>query len=500
MTHRQIINTRTGRLSRTVRALFLPAVWVASGPASAQTLADVLRGYEAEALGSNPALRARAFSVGVAEQDLAEARADGRPSVRFDSRLTRAEGGRTIDLPLGQLLNPAYDALGALTGQPFPRLTDESIPLFRNEADARLRLTVPLYAPRVGPAVRLREALLGAETVGVEAARRDLVRDVRVGYLRLLQADRAVGILQASEALATENLRSSQALRRADRAIGAEVLRAEADVFAAERDRTGAVRDRDLALAAFNALLGRALDRPVVWPVGTEAADPPASPARPDIRLASTFRWSDAPLGADSLGALQDAAVAQRQELARLDAVIEARVQAAALASAAYRPVVGVSVEAGAQGSAVEGLFPDEPFVLASVGLSWELADGGRRRAQRERAHLEESRDRALREDAALQIRLQVEQAVRGARVARAQTAASQARLVAARERYRATTRLVAAGSANQVDAVDARTTLVEAELAVNVDRYGLLIELARLDAALGTPAPGTPASSSPDR
>ena len=488
-----------GLSARSLCVLALSGVWLAGGPATAQTLADVLRGYEAEALAANPALRARAFGVGVAEQDLAEARADGRPALRFDSRLTRAEGGRTIDLPLGQLLNPAYDALGEITGQPFPRLTDESIPLFRNESDSRVRLTVPLYAPRVGPAVRLREALLGAETVGVEAVRRDLVRDVRVGYLRVLQADRAASILRASEALAAENLRASQALRRADRVIGAEVLRAEADVFAADRDRAGAVRDLDLASASFNALLGRALDTPVVRPADFDTVDPPspAGPTRTDVRLASALRWSDAPLGrdsldADSLGALQDAAVAQRQELARLDAVIEARVQAAALASAAFRPTVGVSVEAGAQGSAVQGLFPDEPFVLASVGLSWELADGGRRRAQRERARLEESRDRALREDAALQIRLQVEQAVRGARVARAQIEASEARLSAARERYRATTRLVAAGSANQVDAVDARTTLVAAELAVNVDRYGLLIELARLDAALGTPAPSS--------
>jgi outer membrane protein TolC len=74
-----------------------------SGP----PVAAVIDGYVREGLKSNLALRAQSLEVERADAALDAARARYFPEAAFSARYTRAEGGRTIELPLGDALNPA---------------------------------------------------------------------------------------------------------------------------------------------------------------------------------------------------------------------------------------------------------------------------------------------------------------------------------------------------------------------------------------------------------
>jgi len=117
-------------------------------------LGAVIDDYVRQGLQSNLGLRAQSLEVERSVAALDAARARYFPEAAFAARYTRAEGGRTIELPLGQALNPAYqtlnDLLVAQGRQPqFPVVQDETIAFLRErEQDTRITLRMPLVAPR----------------------------------------------------------------------------------------------------------------------------------------------------------------------------------------------------------------------------------------------------------------------------------------------------------------------------------------------------------------
>jgi outer membrane protein TolC len=444
----------------------------------AQAVVEQLVG---EALAGNYALREREARAEAQRFALEAAQRRHFPSLSLQARFTRAGGGRTIDLPLGTLLNPVYETLEAqraAQGLPpaFPRLADEEIPFLREqEQETRVSLVQPLYQPRIRSAVRAQRFGLEAQEAEVAAFRARLTREVAVGYYGYLQAARAASVFEAAAELVAENLRVQQRLVASGSGLPADVQRARAETFAVAQRLAEAERDRDLARAALNALLGRDLATPLPTPADGSDGAPGGAPVP----------QAAPPLEAASLGALQDAAVERRDELDQLDAATRAQEAAVSLALADLRPSLALALDAGIQGRGY-GLRDDAPFYLASVVLSWTIYGGGaeRREAQQARALVAERR--AQREDAALQIRLQVQQAAEAVRVARVSLEASEQQVEAAAEGFRLTRRLSEEGRASQVAFIDARTALTQAQLSRNAAAYGLLAALADLDFALG--------------
>ena len=77
---------------------------------------------------------------------LKEAKSLFFPNVAFNSTYTLADGGRTIDFPIGDLLNPVYSSLNQLTNSnSFPQLQNQSILLNPNNfLDAKIHTTLPI--------------------------------------------------------------------------------------------------------------------------------------------------------------------------------------------------------------------------------------------------------------------------------------------------------------------------------------------------------------------
>src|SRR5262249_44752949 len=123
----------------------LAAIWVlviglvASHGASAQESFDtVAERYVAEGLRSNLRLRGELLEVERSAAALAEARARFFPELSIQARYSRADGGRTISLPLGSALNPVYSTLNDMLvaqGRPatFPQIADQSFNFLREE-------------------------------------------------------------------------------------------------------------------------------------------------------------------------------------------------------------------------------------------------------------------------------------------------------------------------------------------------------------------------------
>src|ERR1700741_175045 len=160
--------------TRQLRTL-LPVILLGlvSLPVAAQTPNDpgrpvgaVIDDYVREGLRSNLGLRAQSLEVERAAAALDEARARYFPEAAFAARYSRSEGGRTIDVPLGDALNPAYQTLNDLLVQQgqqpqFPVVQNETIAFLRErEQDTRITLRMPLINAAIPAAVRAqRESL-----------------------------------------------------------------------------------------------------------------------------------------------------------------------------------------------------------------------------------------------------------------------------------------------------------------------------------------------------
>jgi outer membrane protein TolC len=461
--------------------------------------ASVLQAYVERALESNHALQQKQIDLDRSFAALREARGAFLPTLDLEARYSRAEGGRSIDVPAGDLLNPVYSTLNELTGeQRFSPTRNVSDPLLREEEqETQLRFEQPIFVPRILHNYRVNKDRVAAEKAAVEALEHEVTRDVKVAYFNYLQAQRGVDVLRATEELVQENLRTNRRLLDRAKITRDVVLRAKADVMDVRQQRIEAERERTLARSYLNFLMNRPLDTPIRTPAGFDELPVPSGTSSDSdlVQVAmgpSSARgvWNSLQHAAASdLQRLQEEAVAERPELDRLARSIDAAENGVRAAQASYWPEVVLAVDAGIQGTryTFEG---DAPFVFGSLVLRWNLFNGFRDAARIEQAELERRRLQSRRDEVRQLIRREVEQAQEKVQVARTSLAAATERAQAARESFRLTRRRHEEGMTNRVTLVDARTTLTDAELNLSATRYAYLKRLAELEYAVGTARP----------
>jgi outer membrane protein len=428
---------------------------------------------------SNLALRAAGTDVRRAQAQLDEARARYRPTIALSARYSRADGGRTQSLPVGDLVNPAYRTLNELLqaqGQPprFGTIANQEIRFLRErEQDTRLSLTQPLYAPAIAAGIDAAAATVAASDAARAAYERSLERDIEVAYLDFLRAGEAIKIVEASRDLLIENLRVNRVLFDNGKITRDQVLRAEAEKLSVEQQLLDAGNNRTLARNYLNFLLNRPLDGEVL----VSTAPEPLGFVRQQL----------AALGAEAIdddARLETQARGARFELRQLQAQSRAAQAAVDAERASYLPTVAFALDAGIQGEDY-GFGSGRNFAMASLVLDWRIADFGQRRSRVSAARATRERVEIAQAEVAQQISLEVRQAADRLRTAQASLDTAQARQNAATEAFRIAARKRDAGSIAQVEFIDARSAQTSAELNLNLTRFDVLVSLAQLRAAL---------------
>jgi outer membrane protein len=453
----------------TAAATLLSILGIASGAElePQRPLGKVIDEYVREGLQSNLALRAQSLEVERSAAALDEARARYFPEAALAARYTRAEGGRVIELPLGDALNPAYqtlnDLLVAQGQQPqFPVVQNEVIPFLRErEQDTRVMLRMPLIAPVIPAAVRAQRELLGASEYARTALARRLKRDITVGYLDWLAASRSRGIVDASVTLLNENLRVNDSLHRNGKITQDQVLRARAELLAVTQQSREAQNGARQAQSYLNFLLNRPLDTPL------EDADVTAD-------VSATTR---------ALTELRAAALENRPEIAQMRHAARASEAQVRAARADRWPTLSLGADGGIQGEEYE-FGRGSNFATVSLLLNWTFFDGGARRAAVRQAHAAARRTQTDLESLTQQVQLEVQQSLDRLNTSADSLATAEARADAARAAFRIASRKRDEGAISQVEFIDARSSLTGAELNLNVTRFELLARQAELDYA----------------
>jgi outer membrane protein TolC len=439
---------------------------------SRRTLDQVLGDYIAIGVGSNLSLQQQDISYERSAQALTEARGAYLPSLTIDARYTRADGGRSIDIPIGSVINPVYATLNQLTQNlatptNFTPLQDQQFSIQRSrEQQTALRITQPLYAPKIAANVRSQRANADAAQFTRDAFRSALLRDIGIAYLNWCKAGQALAIADSNIESLTENLRVNTKLYEAGKITQDQVLRAQAELLSVEQQRVEARNAIARAQRYFNFLINR------------DHALPLEAAALPNVDTL-------APIPLESLLAESQR---RRAELRQLDSLQRAADAGIDVARADYKPTLALALEGGTQGEQYR-FGRDERYAIGSLVFSWSLFSGNQTRSRVGQARLAAKASAVQLDQARQQISLEVEQAREDLLAALSSLRTATAREDVARAGFNIASKKRDAGVISQVEFLDARTSLADAQSNQNRVRFDVFARAIELDYAAGNPA-----------
>jgi outer membrane protein TolC len=193
---------------------------------------SLLDQYIDEAIQQNLVLKQKNIPLAKSRLALKEAEKRFKPSADFSFSYTLALGGRAIDLPIGDLLNPVYSTLNRLTqSTQFPQVENvENQFLPNNFYDGRVRISYPIFNKDLllQKEVRIQEIQLQENEI--EIYKKDLVLAVKMAYYQYGLALESQKILANTNNLLEKSLQTVQILVREGKAVPSQILRAENEI------------------------------------------------------------------------------------------------------------------------------------------------------------------------------------------------------------------------------------------------------------------------------
>ena len=428
--------------------------------------AATLQDYISEALANNLALKQKTISYKKSRATLAEARGAFLPSLDIHARYSRAGGGRNIELPIGDLVNPIYGSLNELLGETrFPTDIPSIItPMMREEEqETKLTITQPLFQAGIYYNQRSQANLSRAKESARNQFARELVAEVKTAYFNYVKAGRVVDLLIETEKLLTENLRVSESLFRNEKATKEVVYRAQAELSDLKQQQAEADRVLNLAKVYFNFLLNRPL---------TTSIDL-------DNKPVIVHPISD-------LTVVEQNANDNREELRQLHFAGKGIGDLANLSKAAFLPGVFLVFDYGVEGEDYR-FDGDNDFWMASVVLKWNLFNGFQDKSRVRQFKLEERRLHAQLKETRRQISMEARNAHYAVNVAVKKMKAAADRVASARQSFNIVEHKFAQGMIPQIEYLDARTALTGAEVNYITVQYDYRITLAELERVTAT-------------
>ncbi len=435
--------------------IIIPALCQAGSPA-------ILDNYIRVALNNNLALQQQEFSYQKSMSALHEARGLFMPSLSLDARYSRAGGGRKIEIPVGEFVNPIHEALNFLLEQNvFP--TDvlvEPIPFLREkEQETKLRAVQPLFKPSIYYNYKIKDNLKNIEKAARDAYKRQVVMEVKTAYFNYLKTLEILNLLQRTRDLLEENLRVSEKLVASDKATRELIYRARADLSFLDSRQAEAYKNRDLAAVYFNFLL----NRPPAEQIEVAAIDSLPSANMPDLSEA------------------EKEALKKREERHQLELGIAASRQGVKLQKSAFLPSIFAAVDYGFQGENYR-LTRGNDFWMASAILQWNLFNGFQDKARIQQAWLDQKKIESRSLELENQIRLQVREAYHTLIVAGKNLQSTRDRLRSEQKSFDIVNKKYQQGMALQVEYLDARNNYFSADIDRIVALYDFYIRNAEFE------------------
>lgn len=204
-----------------------------------------------------------------------EARGLFYPNISFIARYSVAQGGRLIDFPIGDLLNPVYTTLNTLTSSnKFSMVENQQIMFMRPlEQETKIRIVQPVLNKDIYYNSLIKKELSVFDENDFEQYKRELVAEIKKSYYNVIMSESVLSMLLNTRKLLQENVRVNKRLVENDKITLDYLYRSETELSKFEQDVQKAEKGKMIATAYFNFLLNRPLtdniiiEQPVVFPV-----------------------------------------------------------------------------------------------------------------------------------------------------------------------------------------------------------------------------------------
>lgn len=349
---------------------------------------DVLDNYIQTALESNLTLQQKEYSYQRSLEALKEAKRMFLPTVSFNSSYTVAEGGRILEIPFGDMLNPIYNNLNQInqtlnpTAQPYPQIENMEIPLIRStEQETYLQAGMPVFNAAIIQNHKIKQGLATVENINVEIYKRELIKEVKVAYIQYLQAEQIYKLYSNTLDIVKLNLKDRESLFANDKITVDEVYAAKAQIMQVERDLAEADKNRVIATSWFNFLLNRDFDSKI-----------------------DKGQFASPVISAYNLEDMENMSLSNREEISLMDTYIEIQENNVKLQRGAALPEVLLFGQYGFQGEGYS--FDNESdLAVAGVSLKWNIFTSGQRKSKVQQAQI----DRQIRESQKLELERQLQ-------------------------------------------------------------------------------------------
>jgi outer membrane protein TolC len=426
--------------------------------AAAQT--TILDNYIKKGLEGNLALHQKTFDLQKAEVDLKRAKTLFYPQASLNSQYTLAMGGRTQDIPIGDLLNNVYSTLNQLTSQTkFPQVDNQKITFLPNDFhDTRLEVSLPLVNTDLYYNKAIKQELINTRQADIEIYKRELVKNIKEAYYQYLQAGKAVDIYNNALALASENLRVSEKFMQNNVGTKESVMRAKAQVSQVKASLITATNQQLNAAAYFNCLLNENLEAPVTADTTLLEKVNPTIPAALDVPT-------------------------NREELAKLQSAQKVVGTSLKMNRSYLVPRLNAFYNIGYQGFGFH-FNSDQFYQLGGLQFKWDLFKANDNKYKIQQSQLDLDALNTQYKDVEQQLTLQVRTSLNNYRSAIQTLEALNDEVQSAVETYRFAERRFREGQALQIELIDARTQLTSAQLNYSLAQLAVLTRAAELERA----------------
>jgi len=246
-----------------VQKLFTALLLLVASTLSAQ---DQLDKYIQEAFANNLVIQEKKLALDKSLIAIKEAQSLFMPTTWFETQYTLAKGGRAINIPIGDLLNPVYKTLNQLTSSSnFPTINNVNEQFLPNNFyDVRIKTTLPVINPDISINKNIKQQEVRLKENEILLYKRELTKEIKIAYFNYLMSGKAVTILEEALILVQQNLKLNQSLLSNGKGLPAYVTRAESEVFNVQNQLLNAKNNVQNATAYFNFLLNRSLTEPLI--------------------------------------------------------------------------------------------------------------------------------------------------------------------------------------------------------------------------------------------
>ncbi|PZF70812.1 TolC family protein [Taibaiella soli] len=397
--------------------------------------------YIAEAFQNNQGLHSQEFQLEKSLYALKEAQSMFLPNVSFLGSYTKTGGGRTIDFPIGDLLNPIYNSLNQLQGgENFPKVQNASFLLNPdNFYDAKFRTTLPLINAELWYNQQMKKEMIGQQQAAVNVYKRELVKNIKTAYFQYYQAVKAVDIYNNALQLVNENIRVNESMLRNGVRNSTALTRAETEKQKIDASINQAENAQKNAQAYFNFLLNRSLTTEIsLDSAAFSAGDKIIDNASGDI--------------------------SSREELTQLNKTAAVYQLNKKIQQSYIVPKLNTFLDLGSQG--YDWKYNNKTqYYMWGVNLQWDLFAAGRNHYKTQQATQDVKAVKAQYSETEQALKLQLEQVINNFNTATANFQAAQTQLQLAQKYYTDQLKMYKAGQLLYLELIDAQNQLTNAQL-----------------------------------